>query len=120
MSVAAIKNTNVEQAIKQVDANQKAIDGLQANSGMWKVRGIPGLYCRARAKSKSFMVQRRIDGELVKTTLGELPMKMARERAMKLWGSIERREAAVEAYINAKLSAGVPSVRRSNGLNGVF
>ncbi len=115
MGVVAISKTNAKPAIKQVEANQKSLDMLPPDSGMWKVKGFPGLYVRARATSKSFMVQRRIDGDLVKTTLGPLSMKVAREKAMKLWGEIERKEssdvaltfgAAVEQYIEAKLLAG--------------
>ncbi len=111
MRVVAGSKTNAKPAIKQVEANQKSLDMLLPDSGMWKVKGFPGLYVRARATTKSFIVQRRIDGDLVKTTLGPLTMKVARERAMKLWGDIERTStagnaltwgAAVEAYIEAK------------------
>lgn len=100
---------------KTVEANQKAIDALAFNSGMWKVAGIPGLYVRARATSKSFMLQRRIGGELVKTMLGQLTLKKAKETAMALWGTVQPSEpdrkvltlgAAIEDYIQAKTSAG--------------
>ena len=68
---------------KLVGANQKAIDALPFDSGTWRVEGVTGLFLRCRAQTKSFYIQRRVQGTLVKETLGELPMKRAREKAMK-------------------------------------
>jgi integrase len=96
---------------KVVDANQKAVDALPLNSGMWRIKGIPGLYVRSRATSKSFMLQRRVEGDLVKLMLGPLTVKAAKERAMEEWGSLERKpardgvitfETAVTQYMEAK------------------
>jgi len=70
---------------KVVTANQQAIDALPLNSGTWRVQGVPGLYVRCRAKSKSFLLQRRVRGKLVKYTLGPMPLKLARAEALKLW-----------------------------------
>ena len=116
MGVVPISKTKSEPAIKLVEANQKSVDALPLNSGMWKVKGFPGLYVRARARSKSFMLQRRIDGDLVKAMLGPLTMKAAKEEAMRQWGGLERKEAAagdvltigaaIEQYVVAKVSAG--------------
>ncbi len=99
---------------KEVEGNQKSIDALPLNSGMWKVRGESGLYVRCRVASKSFMLQRRIDGDLVKVMLGQLTVKAAKEEAKKQWGTLERTPAAVgvtleraiEVYIEAKMAAG--------------
>jgi len=72
-------------ARKLVPANQQAIDALPLNSGTWRVQGVPGLYVRCRATSKSFLLQRRVRGVLVKRTLGPMPLKAARAEALKLW-----------------------------------
>jgi hypothetical protein len=55
---------------KVVAANQKAIDALPLNSGTWRVEGGRGLYVRCRATTKSFAVERRVKGLLIKETLG--------------------------------------------------
>jgi integrase len=65
---------------KIVAANQKAIDALPLDSGTWKIEGISGLYIRCRATSKSFRIERRIKGKLVKETLGPITMKEAKDR----------------------------------------
>ena len=74
---------------KQVPANQKAVDAIPLNSGEWRVDEIPGLYVRARAHTRSFVLQRRVDGELVKKVLGPMPLKQARTAAMKEWGQLK-------------------------------
>jgi integrase len=82
------------------------------NSGMWRVDGIPGLYVRCRATSKSFIQQRRVDGVLVKQVLGPLTMKRAKEKAMDRWNAIKpaspdgdvQLSAAIEAYIRHRVS----------------
>jgi integrase len=116
MAVVAIRKPQSGPLTKLVEGNQKSIDALPLNSGMWRVRGIPGLYVRARVTSKSFMLQRRIDGDLVKVMLGPLTMKEAKEEAMKQWGTLERKPAAkddvltlgaaIEQYVEAKTAAG--------------
>ena len=116
MAVVPIRKVKPASAAKAVEGNQKSIDALPLNSGMWKVAGFPGLYVRARATSKSFMLQRRIGGDLVKVVLGPLTMKAAKEEAMKQWGGLERTETAagdaltlgkaIEQYVEAKVSAG--------------
>ncbi len=55
-----------EKATKTVAANQKAVDGLPLKSGTWRVAGVPGLYLRCRAQSKSYYVQRKVAGRLVR------------------------------------------------------
>lgn len=116
MAVVAIRGAKSELATKLVEANQKSIDALPLNSGMWKVKGTPGLYVRARATSKSFMLQRRIGGDLVKVMLGPATMKNAKEAAMRQWGTLASKEtqdsavltlgAAVDQYIEVKTAAG--------------
>ena len=111
-----IRKPASESKTKVIDGNQKSIDALPLNSGTWKIKGIPGLYVRARATSKSFMLQRRIDGDLVRSILGPLTVKAAKEEAAKQWGSLERSApatdaaltlgTAIEQYIEAKTAAG--------------
>jgi len=107
--------SHVSAPTKEVEGNQKAIDALPLNSGMWKVRGESGLYVRCRVASKSFMLQRRIDGDLVKVMLGQITVKSAKEEAKKQWATLERTPAAdglstlgaaIEVYIEAKMAAG--------------
>ena len=73
---------------KCIKAVQKALDEVKLGSGTWQIEGVPGLYLRARSKSKSFFLQRRVNGILLNRTLGELTMKEARERAALEWGLI--------------------------------
>src|ERR1700682_3808872 len=87
---------------KAVLPNQKAIDTLPLASGTWRVEGVPGLYLRCRAKTKSFFIQRRVDGLLVKETLGPLPMKQARAAAMSTWSKMKSKPAAGEVTTFAK------------------
>ena len=111
-----IRKPASEPKTKVIDGNQKAIDVLPLNSGTWKIKGIPGLYVRARATSKSFMLQRRIDDDLVRSILGPLTMKAAKEEAAKQWGNLERSMppmdavltlgTAIEQYIESKTTAG--------------
>lgn len=100
---------------KVVEANQKAVDALPLDSGTWRVEGVPGLYVRCRKQSKSFMLQRRVRGQLVKETLGELSMKRARQEAMRVWTNLKPKpaasdvvtlEAAVLSYIEDRKLAG--------------
>jgi integrase len=79
---------------KAIEATQRALDDLPLNGGTYRVLGIPGLYVRARAETKSFYVQRRIRGVLTKKTLGAIPMKAAKDRATQAWGSMKARPAA--------------------------
>jgi integrase len=114
VNVIAIRKPKTESKSKVVDANQNSIDALPLNSGTWRVHGVPGLYLRCRAKAKSFMLQRRVDGDLVKETLGVLTMKTAKDLTMKRWSAMKPKpakngaltlETAVEQYIEAKTAA---------------
>jgi integrase len=106
-----IRKPEPKQETKLVASNQKAIDALPLNSGTWRVEGIPGLYVRSRATSKSFIQQRRVDGVLVKEVLGQITMKRAKEKAMERWTGIKppapdedvRLGAAVEAYVRHRV-----------------
>ena len=104
---------------KVVAANQKALETLPLNSGTWRVGGVPGLYLRSRVKTKSFFIQRRVSGRLVKETLGELSMKHARERAMRTWSALKPKptpanvltlEGAIEQYLLDKPLAAMTRV----------
>jgi hypothetical protein len=107
-----IRAVSTKDETKLVQANQKALDALPLNSGMWRVDGIPGLYVRCRATTRSFIQQRRIDGVLVKEVLGPLTMRQAKEKAMDRWNAIRpategadlRLDEAVEAYISHRLT----------------
>lgn len=90
---------------KLVESNQKAIDALPLNSGTWRVAGIPGLYLRARRTSKSFYVQRRVRGKLMKESLGPLTMKEAKERAMNTWGGMKRDGSKVHVTFTQAFTA---------------
>lgn len=94
MTVVAIRKAVKPDEGKIVEANQKAVDALPFDSGTWRVEGVPGLYLRCRSKAKSFFIQRRVNGRLVKETLGPLPMKRAREAAMKKWSGMKPKPAA--------------------------
>src|ERR1039458_6677930 len=104
--------TETQEPSKQVAANQKALDALPLNSGMWRVEGIPGLYVRCRATSKSFIQQRRVGGVLVKEGLGPLNMKDAKAKGMDRWNAIKpvsrdgevQLGGAIEAYIRHRLT----------------
>lgn len=96
MSVIPIRKAETA-ATKIVAANQKAIDELPLDSGTWRVEGIPGLYVRCRARSRSFFLQRRVRGRLAKETIGDVSMKEARARAMKTWSALKPKPPASEA-----------------------
>ncbi len=91
--VAIDRKTGAEPApelTKTVAANQKAIDELPLNTGTWRVEGVPGLYVRCRAQTRSFFVQRRVRGALVKRIIGhEVTLKAARADAMKQWAKLK-------------------------------
>ena len=44
MAVVPIRKPTEGAPGKMVEANQKAVDALPFNSGMWRVEGVPGLY----------------------------------------------------------------------------
>lgn len=97
--------------VKVVAANQKAVDALALDSGMWRIKEIPGLYVRCRAQSKSFILQRRVRGKLVKETIGTLSLKDARAKAMKSWSALKPKparqdvvtlEIAIDRYLDDK------------------
>jgi integrase len=111
MAVVAIRKAQEKpQKTKLVAANQKAVDALPMNSGMWRVEGVPGLYVRCRATSKGFLQQRRVDGVLVKEYFGAVTVKRAKELAMDQWNTMKpaqeeavRLGAAIEAYIHHRI-----------------
>jgi integrase len=78
---------------KVVEANQKAVDALPFNSGDWRVAGEPGLFVRCRAQSKSYRLERRVDGGLVKKTLAAVTVKEAKAAAMSTWTRMKPKPA---------------------------
>lgn len=110
--VVPIRNEAKPAASKVVEANQKSIDALPFDSGMWRVEGAQGLYVRCRAHSKSFRLERRIDGVLVKKTLAAATLKEARAAASSEWTRMKPRpiaagvltlDMAIEQYIQGKV-----------------
>jgi integrase len=111
VEIVPIRETTGAEPTKAVAANQKAIDALPLDSGTWRIEGVPGLYLRCRAKVKSFFLQRRVRGVLVKETLGEQSMKGARSAAMTTWAKMKPKPtkgqevtfaAALEMYFQDK------------------
>jgi integrase len=82
---ASMPEIKAEAQTKLVTANQRAVDSLALNSGTWRVDGMPGLYLRCRAKTKSFFVRRRVNGVLIDRNIGEVSMKRAKEKAATEW-----------------------------------
>lgn len=96
---------------KVVSATQRAIDALPPRSGFWRVEGIPGLYVESLAKTKSFVLQRKVKGKLVKVRLGAIPLREAKRRALELWNKLQPKplyvgeitlEQAVEDYLRER------------------
>src|SRR5262249_31708671 len=91
---------------KRCPATQKAVDALPLESGTWRIDGIVRFHVRCR-KSKSYFVQRRVDGELVREYFGFPSFKEARALAMRKWSALKPKAAngsvtlggAIEAYI---------------------
>lgn len=113
MTVVPVRKS-AESKTRLVAANQRAIDALPLHSGVWRVEGVMGLYVRCRAQSKSFILHRRVQGKLVQETLGEMPIKRAREKAMELWRALKPKaaahevvtlDAAIERYLEEKTLA---------------
>ena len=112
MAVVAIRKAANAVPGKVVECNQKAVDALPFNSGMWRVEGVPGLYVRCRAQSKTFRLERRVDGALVKKTLAADTVKEAKAAAMTAWNLMKPRpsvagaltlDMAIEQYIQGKV-----------------
>lgn len=95
---------------KTVRCRQEDIDALPYGSGDWSVEDVPGLILRCGAKEKSFRLQRRIHGRLVKVVLGPMSAAEARRQAMKHWAALKPRPAegrmtlrqAFDAYLAEK------------------
>ena len=113
MTVLPIRTAPDEAgAGKVVQATQKAIDALPFDSGMWRVEGIPGLYVRCWAQTKSFRLERRVDGVLLKKTLRAETVKQAKAAALTEWTRMKPHPApagvttlhmAVEQYLEGKV-----------------
>lgn len=109
MPVVPIRKVPGAAPAHSIEPSQKSVDALAFGSGTWRIEGVPGLYLRCRAKTKSFFLQRRVDGELVKVTLGALSVKDARAQAMREWSKLKpapaRRDAvtlgaAIDDYLD--------------------
>jgi integrase len=87
-----------DAAREHVQATQKAIDELPLNSGIWRISGVPGLYLRSRRTTKSFYIQRKIKGRLVRKNLGPLPMREAKAHAMSEWGRMKGQTSGAQTF----------------------
>lgn len=47
-----------------------------------------GLYVRCRAKSKSFLVQRKVNGKVIQKVIGQVGLAEARRQAQRIWTSL--------------------------------
>jgi integrase/recombinase XerC len=80
---------NERASTKRIPATQAALDALPLDSGCWRVDGVQGLYVRARKRTKSFIVQRRVRGRVVHRVLGPMRMSEARRLAPKVWAEMK-------------------------------
>lgn len=97
---------------KVVEADQKAIDALPADSGEWKVKGILGLLVWCGRNKRAFRLVRRVNKRLVKKTLRAQSLAEARREAMRVWKTltppapdaqpVPTLQEALEAYISSK------------------
>lgn len=100
----------------EVDHNQKAIEKLPFNSGSWRIKDHKGLFIRCRAQSKSFYVERRVNGKIKPVTLKATTISEAKEEYLKVYGDLRVHpfqspgavtfEMAFNNYIAVKESAG--------------
>mgnify|MGYP000126745798 CR=1 FL=1 len=74
---------------KSVAPVQAALDALPYGSGTWRIEGSMGLYVRCRAKTKSYLVQRKVAGRLVQCVLGEMSLAAARREAQRIWRDLK-------------------------------
>lgn len=103
---------------KVIRCRQGDVDRVPLGSGDWGVAGVPGLVLRAGATTKSWRLQRRIGGWLVRSVLGPMSAADARRRAMKEWARLKPAppdgrvtlEAAWTQYLDEKNLA--PATRK--------
>jgi integrase len=79
------------KAKKTIRCRQDDVDQVPLASGDWSVEDVPGLILRAGATTKSWRLQRRIGGRLVKVVLGPMSAAEARRRAMQEWARLKPR-----------------------------
>ena len=73
---------------KRIKPTQEAADAVPFNSGRWRVEGSMGLYLRTRARTKTYVVVRRVGGRLVERTLQARTMAAARREAQRVWSAL--------------------------------
>jgi len=83
---------------QSVNATQKAVDAVRFDSGTWRVEGVKGLYLRSHKASKSYFLQKRIRGKLVKVSLKAAKVKQAEAEAMALFGTLKPKPAVGEVW----------------------
>lgn len=97
---------------KVVEADQKAIDALPADSGEWKVANVLGLLVWCGRNKRAFRLVRRVNKRLVKKTLRAQSLAEARREAMRVWKTltppapdaqpVPTLAEALEAYVSSK------------------
>jgi len=101
MKVQPIRTRDGEPTPKLVENfTQTNINALELGSGDYRIKEVPGLYIRCRETVKSYQLVRRIDGELVKETLGisgtepgQLTAKDAKKKAQGSWSAMKPKPA---------------------------
>lgn len=74
---------------KVILCRQDEADAVPFGSGDWKVSDVPGLILRAGATTKTWRLQRRIEGRLATRVLGQMTAAEARRAAMKEWAKLK-------------------------------
>jgi len=73
---------------KRIEPTQDAADAVPFGSGRWRVSGSMGLYLRSRARTKTYVVVRRVGGRLVERVLQARTMAAARREAQRVWSAL--------------------------------
>ena len=89
MEISASNTLPASPVARKVAAKQAAIDALPFNSGTWRVEGSMGLYVRCRAQSKSFLIQRKVNGRVVQRVIGQVSLAEARRIAQRMWSALK-------------------------------
>jgi integrase len=78
---------------RSIPPTQAAVDALPFDSGVWRIEGTMGLYVRCRKASKSYFVQRKVQGRVLHKMIGQVSLAEARRQAQKLWRDLRPRPA---------------------------
>ena len=115
MAIVAIRKA-VPTRKPPVQCNQKAIDALLFGSGDWSIEGEHGLFVRCKAQTKSFRLERRINGELVKQTLCATTMKEAKKEARETWSGMSVKPAGGAVTLGMVIEPYLKRIRKKGQL----